>query len=156
MGNKIIQITTGLFSNICVEDHTLLFSRKNRQTTTTAKNNNNNNSGTSGPTRVVNTSKPVPIPSSASSTLNDNNIQTGSGGEKNASQNTMNSLGSSQTSTANNSYSSVSVSSSCTMATGYTAASSETTSVMMGKEVVERFEEPTEKNSAENTEKNSI
>lgn len=141
VGNKIIQITTGLFSNICVEDQSLLFKRKQRGTSGTSTSTTNRTIK-----QILKTSAPIPIENSTGeekrpSTIGNNSSQ-----------------GSSQASTANNSYSSVSISSSCT--TGLTANSetaSVTTAVSGGKEIVEVFEETdgskttNEKNSTSST-----
>lgn len=135
VGNKIIQITTGLFSNICAEEPSLLFHRSKHRTT---------GGGTASSTTVNSTSTSIAKPATKPIFKCSAPIPIESGGENDAKRpslsgsmtktNPNSSQGSSQASTANNSYSSVSMGS---MANNTVEMSGGTTagSVVSGKEI---------------------
>lgn len=134
VGNKIIQITTGLFSNICAEEPSLLFHRSKHRTTgggtTSSTTVNSTSTSIAKPTKpIFKCSAPIPIESGGE---NDAKRPSLSGSMTKTNPNS--SQGSSQASTANNSYSSVSMGS---MANNTVEMSGGTTagSVVSGKEI---------------------
>lgn len=104
VGNKIIQITTGLFSNICIEEPSSLLTRKNRLTKTSG---NSTSAGKSS--SKARTSPAIDIPTNQNSTSTLNPVQIN---DSIASSNN-----SSASMSVNNSYSSVSLTSNCHITT---------------------------------------